>query len=364
MLVVFNHAGLFLAVAPQFNLGPSLLVPSEAVAQVGNIGVDLFFVISGFVMALSARRFIGPSGAGVFLVQRFVRIAPLFYLACLVMLAEALRAGLPLDPASLLNSLTFIPVFDDGDYSWPLHYLGWTLAFEWVFYLLVAVLIADGRGGQHVPLLALVAVVPLLGVISQPQLMAGRVLNNPILWEFALGIIACILYEKGLLARWRWPLACCAVAVFVAGAVAMWFRSDDLVGLVHDTMLGESEAAGRALFWGVPAFVFFIAVVGFGGPGDGRPGRLAKVLGDASYSIYLSHLFVVMAMRKVLDRLPFDPDLVVLATLVLSALVGMSVYRWVEKPMLNFGQQLIRKWSRKHMRPSLEHQRGHVHREN
>ena len=58
MLVVFNHAGLFLALAPQYNSGPSYLVPSEAVANLGAIGVDLFFVISGFVMTFSARRFI------------------------------------------------------------------------------------------------------------------------------------------------------------------------------------------------------------------------------------------------------------------------------------------------------------------
>jgi peptidoglycan/LPS O-acetylase OafA/YrhL len=177
MLVVFNHAGTFLALP----LGPSYLVPSEAIAQMGAIGVDLFFVISGFVMALSARRYVGLSGAGVFLAHRFIRIAPLFYLACLVMLAEAIRAGLPLETASVLNSITFIPIFDDGTYSWPLHYLGWTLGFEWVFYLLVAVLIASGRGGQHKPLLFLVMAVPLLGFLSQPELMAGRVLSNPIL---------------------------------------------------------------------------------------------------------------------------------------------------------------------------------------
>ena len=54
------------------------------------------------------------------------------------MLTEALRAGLPVEPVSVFNSLTFIPIFDDSTYSWPLHYLGWTLTFEWVFYLLVA----------------------------------------------------------------------------------------------------------------------------------------------------------------------------------------------------------------------------------
>jgi exopolysaccharide production protein ExoZ len=314
--------------------------------------VDLFFVISGFVMTLSARRFIGPTGAAVFLIQRFVRIAPLFYLACLVMLIESLRAGLPVERASVLNSLTFIPIFDDGTYSWPLHYLGWTLTFEWVFYLLVAALIAGGRGGRHIPLLAMLAAIPLLGVLLNPQLMVGRVLSNPILWEFALGTIACILYEKCLLGRFRMLLVFCALLIFVIGAIALRVSPEDLVGVGENTMLGENEAAARTLLWGVPAFIFFAAVVGLGDVRDGWVGRLLKLLGDASYSIYLSHLFVVMAMREILNHLPFDPDLVVLATLALSALVGISVFRWIETPLLRIGQHRIRRWSMQYMRPS------------
>ena len=265
------------------------------------------------------------------------------------MLAETFRAGLPLDPDSVLNSITFIPVFDDGTYSWPLHYLGWTLGFEWVFYLLVAVLIADGRGGQHWPLLALVMTVPILGFLSQPQLMAGRVLNNPILWEFALGIIACILYEKCLLGRLRGLLVGCAALLLVIGIIALQFWPKELVAVGSDTIMGEGAAAARALFWGVPAFVIFTLVVSLGEVGDGRIGRLLKLVGDASYSIYLSHLFVVMAVREILNRLTFNADLVAVITMLLSALVGIQVYRWAEKPMLDFGQRSIRRWSVQHM---------------
>ena len=354
MLVVFNHAGLFLALERNFNLGPSFLAPSEAVVKMGAIGVDLFFVISGFVMALSARRFVGgPSGAGVFLTHRFIRIAPLFYLGCLLMLAEALRARIAIDPVSVLNSLTFIPIFDDASYSWPLHYLGWTLAFEWTFYLLVALLIAVGRGGQPLLLLALVGVVPLAGLMLQPQLMTGRVLTNPILWEFALGIFACHLHDKGWIDRVRWPVALLAAASLVTGVHALWVRPDEVMALGEDTIMGDMSAA-RALFWGVPAFVFFVAFIGFWRGSDGFFGRVLKRLGDASYSIYLSHLFVVIFMRQVLKFVTIDPDLVVVATLVLSAGVGMGVYRLVEKPLLTLGQQRIRRWSVQHVRPVVE----------
>jgi len=354
MLVVFNHAGLFLALARQNDLGPAFLAPSEAVVRMGAIGVDLFFVISGFVMALSARRFVGgASGAGVFLTHRFIRIAPLFYLGCLLMFAEAVRARLPIDPVSVLNSLTFIPIFDDASYSWPLHFLGWTLAFEWTFYLLVALLIAVGRGGQPVLLLALVMIVPLSGFLLQPQLMTGRVVTNPILWEFAFGIFACCLYDKGWIERLRGPLALLAAVSLVIGIHALRVRPDEVMAIGHDTIMGDASAA-RALYWGVPAFAFFVAFIGFWKGSDGYLARMLKRLGDASYSIYLSHLFVVMFMGQVLKFLPFDPDLVVLATLVVSAKVGSAVYRLVEKPMLKFGLESIRGWSGQHVRPVVD----------
>ena len=141
MLVVCNHAGLL---ALKY-----LEVPENRLhrcqwnlANAGVFGVDIFFVISGFVMAMSARRFDGGLGAIHFLAQRYNRIAPLFYLFSALLLAEMLRSQVPIRKcASVLNTLTFVPWFDGREYHWPIHYLGWTLAFEFVFYGVVATLI-------------------------------------------------------------------------------------------------------------------------------------------------------------------------------------------------------------------------------
>jgi len=348
MLVVFHHAGLFLALGPAFKPGESYLVPNEAFAQLGAIGVDLFFVISGFVMALSARRFMGTAGAGVFLSQRFIRIAPLFYLACLLMLAESLRAGTPIDPSSIMNSITFIPIFDDEAYSWPLHYLGWTLAFEFVFYLIVACLIAAGRGGNHATLLCATLLLPLAGFVVHASPILWKVLTNPIIWEFGLGIMASMLWEKGWLERLRTPLAVSLALALTAGALSVPLLPDELLRIGSDPVEGATTAA-RALFWGLPAFLLFCLVIGSPEPGNGPVARLLKLMGDASYSIYLSHLFVIMFMSEVVKHLRFQPDVVVVSTLVLSAVVGVAVYRLVEKPMLTVGQRRIRRWSLRHM---------------
>ena len=77
---------------------------------------------------------------------------------------------------------------------------------------------------------------------------------------------------------------------------------------------------------------------------------MAKVLGDASYSIHLSHLFVIMLIEAAAKRMVIHPDLVMVVGLVGSAVVGIIVYRIAEKPMLRKGQSSVRKWRLQHVR--------------
>ncbi len=347
LLVVYNHAGLYLALWPQSLGGASWLAPDDATARMGAIGVDLFFVISGFVMALTASRFTGAHGAGTFLALRFVRIAPLYYLACLAMLALIVNPGASVGRETLLNSITFIPVFDDARYSWPLHYLGWTLAFEFVFYTFVAALVAAGFSARPFVLLAAVAVVPLAGFAIDIELAAWHVVTNPIVWEFGLGVVAYMMWRRGWLPRLALPLAIGLGTAIVGFAIVLRLAPDDMALLSRGTVHGTNSLA-RAFFWGVPAWLCFCAAVAWGADRRDRGHaaaplkRLAKSLGDASYSIYLSHLGVVLLLQKMVSRVALPADLVVIGTMIVSALVGVVVYRMVEAPLLRIGQQLVR----------------------
>ncbi len=353
MLVVYNHAALFLALWPQSVGGESWLAPDDATARMGAIGVDLFFVISGFVMALTAARFSGAHGAGTFLALRFVRIAPLYYLACLAMLALVINPGTQVGRETLLNSITFIPVFDDERYSWPVHYLGWTLAFEFVFYAFVAALVATGLSSRPLVLLAMVACVPLAGFAVDIDLAVWRVTTNPIVWEFGLGVVAYMIWRRGWLRRLGLPLALGFGAAVIGIALVLWIAPEDMALLSRGTIHGDNTIL-RVLCWGVPAWLCFCTVVAWAGnrpAGGGRAGRLlrwlAKALGDASYSIYLSHLGVVLVLQKLVARVPLPADLVVIGAMIVSAIVGVMVYRAIEAPLLRIGQQLVRDLVRK-----------------
>jgi exopolysaccharide production protein ExoZ len=258
----------------------------------------------------------------------------------------------------VLNSFTIIPFFDGAQYSWTLHYLGWTLAFEFIFYLLVAVIIAAHAGHRAGLLFAVMLAAPLAALLPVAGNIAWTMATNPILWEFALGALAYILWRRGVLARLRVPLA--IAALLSTGLLAAPFL---IYPEVDPLSVGATVHAGmaleRALFWGVPSFLCFSLAIGMDGRGDkgatahrnalGTQGsRLLRLVGDASYSIYLSHLLVMIVSAKLVALLPAgrlptgSADLALLALLAVSAGVGILVYRWAEKPMLDLGQRWIR----------------------
>jgi exopolysaccharide production protein ExoZ len=277
------------------------------------------------------------------------------------MLALVFNPGASISREALLNSLTFIPLLDDGRYSWPIHYLGWTLAFEFVFYFIVAALVVAGLSGRPLALLAVVACVPLAGFVVDLPHASWRVVTNPIVWEFGLGVLAFLMWIRGWLPRLATPLALALGTSLVAFAVVLWQSPDHMALLSRGTVEGRNSVA-RAAFWGVPAWLCFCAVVAWAGgrpvEGASRLRWLMKRLGDASYSIYLSHLGVVLLLQKLVEHIPLPADLVVVLTLAVSAAVGMLVYRAVESPLLRAGQQFVRDRASRHRQPAMAVTRG------
>ncbi|MGE0313668.1 MAG: acyltransferase family protein [Lautropia sp.] len=340
MLVVFDHAALLaLENAPQ--AGGAWRLQWFNLAWLGGIGVDVFFVISGFVMALSATRFTGPIGAAHFLLQRYNRIAPLYYLLSAVLLADMLRAAVHIDVNEVVNTFTFIPLLDVGAYSWPIHYLGWTLAFEFVFYVLVASLIARSGGLSHRWLLALLVALPFVGIAWPGTWLPWRMLTSPMMWEFALGVAIFLGWRAGVFTRHRRAgQAGFVIAVLAATLPAMtdW----PIVERAAGGYWSRDGATIRFLCWGVPAAL--VVAAGFtlapDAPGIARPAL--RLLGDMSYSLYLSHLFVVRLMLEAIQRFGLDPMLAMVAVVVVSPFVAWVVYRLLEQPLLRLGQTRVR----------------------
>jgi peptidoglycan/LPS O-acetylase OafA/YrhL len=136
----YFHMGPFFG----FYAKPDVLV--EEVARYGYLGVQMFFIISGFVIAMSAN----GKTAREFLRGRAIRLLPLFWVACVLTFAVIRLTGpaaLKVSAASLAASLVMLPAvthrfrYVDGVY--------WTLAFEWVFYVGMALVLRIGLYEKH-----------------------------------------------------------------------------------------------------------------------------------------------------------------------------------------------------------------------
>src|ERR1700678_3437262 len=167
--------------------------------EVGRAGVDVFFVISGFIMwHVTSGRNVAP---GAFLWRRFTRVAPLYWLATLGVLGVALvwPGFLPeVRPGwrHLALSLAFIPHLDPRGLPFPTLPPGWTLDYEAVFYTIFAAALLGPRAWRGRTVIgALLAVVAFGFLLADPFYYLGA---NPMLLQFAAGVGVGWASEHGL----------------------------------------------------------------------------------------------------------------------------------------------------------------------
>jgi exopolysaccharide production protein ExoZ len=315
MLVVIFHAA-------------SSLDPTLTSFRVGNAGVDIFFVISGFVMwSATSRRDVTPS---TFLRQRLIRLVPLYWVFTLALVGAwaAMPSGAHiLTPSAphVLRSLAFVPALDPLGRVFPYLTQGWTLNYEMFFYLLFAGALTLPAQRRLLPVASVLLALPLLGLLvatpQQIRVMPPLVLLSPLLVEFLLGLVLAAAAESD----WR-PHAAWCWAALAAGVAA-------LIALPPPP--GDDEWT-RLIVYGAPAFLIVGGAVGIERSDRGlRPGRFPLLLGAASYSIYLSHPFAIAAAGRLLPKSagmwPFAG-----AAVLASVVLGVIVYEMMERPLLKW----------------------------
>jgi peptidoglycan/LPS O-acetylase OafA/YrhL len=304
--------------------------PDFGLYYLGANGVPLFFVISGFVMLLSARQLAHqPGGWRVFVRRRLVRIVPLYWLATTVKIAVALASvGFVLharfDWLYAVESYLFIPAVSavSGKIE-PFYGVGWSLTYEMFFYLLVALCLAF----RWPPLRTLSVVLSALALISlvKPQ-DAPPVFYyaDPVVLQFLLGAVAAELITRRVYLA-TWP----SLAAIASGLVYLFVPTARLF-----PVLPYSDLMFHPVFFGVAAFL-----VVYGAASIERVTRLAVpgwvlFLGAASYSLYLAHPIISRMAPVLLVRLgiPSAP-LSVALSIAMSLIGGSLVYRFVEQGM-------------------------------
>lgn len=295
-------------------------LPRNWDASMLSCGVDVFFVISGFVIAMSARR---AAGAASFLLDRALRVLPLYFLLSSIFVAKRIYEGEPISAALWVNSLLFLPLLDLETYTNPLHPYGWSIAFEmWFYFLVAAVMLVAAKAWAGLACAALLAIgVVAVAIGYEAAWLLPRFLFSPLGLEFAAG---CVLFAYRDVVRRRAVLAWPLLPVFGAG---VWFTS--YLGYPGEVIGHTFTGLARAFIWGglatcvVALFVAAEEKVRW-------PAWLVG-LGTASYSVYLIQPISV----RVAAGLGCGPAARVAAFVALSVALGVLTYFCLERPIAN-----------------------------
>lgn len=324
LMIVFIHLELQLKRAGYSGYWPTFL----------SAGVDIFFVISGFIMWITTAN--GMSALEFFR-RRFFRIVPLYWLltsivlVTLVSFPKVVQSG-HLDRWHVFGSYLFIPVVHPIlGIMQPLLIPGWTLNYEMFFYVIFGfalLLPANVRLIVVSVILVVLSSVSLFVNVAPLTIMEFYTFSRVL--EFAYGMALGWIYVRGI--RHSLTIVWIAWACLLLG-----------IGAITQT---ASYFDGRGLLVGVPALLIVAGAVMIEHM-QGMPNiRGIHFLGNASYSLYLSHPIVISIVNQiyrkgVFDRLP--GALFIFACLeVASSIAGASlIYLYIEVPLLQLGRLKI-----------------------
>jgi exopolysaccharide production protein ExoZ len=300
--------------------------------SLGAAGVDLFFIISGFIMWVTA--IARDESPARFAWKRVVRIVPLYWLVttlvlALVTLKPSLMNSASRDPLHFVASYLFVAwphPTDEGRY-WPPVIPGWTLNYEMFFYLVVTLSLLLPRLRRIPFILIVLAGLPLIGSMWQ-QTGAAAFYTNPILLEFLYGVGLGFLFTNGRGQGRRVSL------VLMAAGALLFFT----VGL-------RGDEANRALWWALPLALLMQGALHAPALARGAPRAFSLLVGDASYSLYLTQFIVLPPSAKLLGRAlksvaqPLASVAFVGGLLAAAIVAALASYYLVEKPILDFAHR-------------------------
>jgi exopolysaccharide production protein ExoZ len=285
-------------------------------------GVDVFFVVSGFIMwSTTVGRRVSTRA---FFEARLIRILPLYWTALAAYwVILALERGIDLAPGlwDVVRSGFFIP-YQDSTTGFLAPYLtpGWTLTYEMAFYAIFAVALTLEHKVARLALvtMAFAAMISLRFRFGTDSPILFR-LTSPLFFEFLAGMVIAEIFgalrDKPLLPRLGVPVLGVA-ALFVA-----FVSGPDFNG------------SPRILDFGLPAALVVFGFISFEGVLARHPIGWLKRIGDASYSLYLVHDLYLHLVRPYLAASGLGPWTQGAIYVAGSLTVGLLCHTWVEQPL-------------------------------
>ncbi|BBT50818.1 TPA: acyltransferase family protein [Acinetobacter baumannii] len=286
-------------------------------------GVDLFFIISGFIMMYIT--FGKEVNVRDFLYKRVIRIYPIFYvyatIALLIFLIspESINRSASL-PTKILPSYLLIPYTEFVN----LVQVAWTLVYEVHFYFLFAISLLLINKYRYIFTGIFLSIFSISSLLNYESFYL-KYISDPIILEFLLGMILYFLVNKKITIDLMFLL----FAFFTAF-------------LILRINGGLPE---RVIYYGFPSFILMYLILKleykkFFLNKDNIFSKVLLKLGDSSYSLYLSHSFVLGAGVIILNKIHLinnNTVQVLIIILSIGAVIwGWISYKFIEKPLINF----------------------------
>jgi peptidoglycan/LPS O-acetylase OafA/YrhL len=287
----------------------------------GGLGVDIFFVLSGFLMVFTQTN---NRNALTFIFGRIKRIYPLYIIISLPIILMLVN----LDGVyKVASNFLLLPTF--GKYH---HILAnnpsWTLVYEMIFYVFFAFALIFSRDATRACLITVsiicISIYVTVNIVgTEPRygwIHLGYILGDPLMLDFAAGGILALIYK-----HLRFP-AFIDFRVFMIATIIILYLAINVI---------ESS---RMFKFGIPALIIIIFAI-YTKEGAGGLYRTMHLIGDASYSIYLSHIYFVYIIKSTMianQDSTLMTNLSVLLTTVLCVMAGIFINRSIEKPIIIF----------------------------
>lgn len=334
-LVVVTHASGILGLSNLFGV-----TVFDGMLYKAAVGVDLFFVVSGFIITIvSLNKGTLAPRLNVFdyAAKRFTRIIPFLWICVIVYALFRFIGTGSFEAGPYLTALFLWPI---GEPKPP---VVWTLRHEAIFYLVFALSFLGKKRRAY--LLLLWCMSPLIynlfpgsaGVVEGTLHELTRFFFNPSNLTFGCGVLLGLAYQKTR--NFHSPSSLSPVVsglLMLAGCVALFFSFNGF------------GSARVNLFASLVVFISLWIPTSFG-----KLAQLAHVLGDASYSIYLTHNLIILIGATAWIAL-FGPRYYSVALLLLplvAVLCGVLIHFWVERPIVRVGQDIVMLANRKIKRP-------------